>query len=101
MASKWSIENSANIKMLINMIQTAGGIDEDNNIFLPVEKTEHGLLKISKEKLQEYESSGMSVSDLHNKLLEQSEDCDWSRVSIDIQIPRSIPDALDEEGPLT
>ena len=45
MASKWSIENSANIKMLINMIQTAGGIDEDNNIFLPVEKTEHCLLK--------------------------------------------------------
>ena len=101
MASKWSIENSANIKMLINMIQTAGGIDEDNNMFLPVEKTEHGLLKISKEKLQEYESSGMSVSDLYNKLLDQSEDCDWSLVSIDIQIPRSIPDALDEEGPLT
>ena len=101
MASKWSIENSANIKMLINMIQTAGGIDEDDNIFLPVEKTEHGLLKISKEKLQEYESSGMSVLDLYNKLLDQSEDCDWSQVSIDIQIPRSIPDPLDEEGPLT
>jgi len=101
MASKWSIENSANIKMLINMIQTAGGIDEDNNIFLPVEKTEHGLLKISKKKLQEYESSGMSVSGLYNKLLKQSEDCDWSLVSIDIQIPRSTPDALDEEGPLT
>ena len=101
MASKWSIENSANIKMLINMIQTAGGIDEDNNMFLPVEKTEHGLLKISKEKLQEYESSGMSVSDLYKKLLKQSEECDWFRVSIDIQIPRSIPDALDEEGPLT
>ena len=101
MASKWSIENSANIKMLINMIQTAGGIDENNNIFLPAEKTEHGFLKISKEKLQEYESSGMSVSDLYKKLLKQSEDCDWSQVSIDIQIPRSIPDALDEEGPLT
>ena len=101
MAFKWSIENSANIKMLINMIQTAGGIDEDNNIFLPVEKTEHSLLKTSKEKLQEYESSGMSVSDLYKKLLKQSEDCDWSQVSIDIQIPRSIPDALDEEGPLT
>ena len=83
------------------MIQTAGGIDEDDNIFIPVEKTEHGLLENSKEKLQEYESSGMSVSDLHNKLLEQSENCEWSRVSIDIQIPRSIPDALDEEGPLT
>ena len=57
--------------------------------------------KISKEKLQEYESSGMGVSDLYNKLLKQSEDCDWTPVSIDIQIPRSIPDALDEEGPLT
>ena len=101
MASKWSIENSANIKMLINMIETAGGIDENNNIFLPAEKTEHGFLKISKEKLQEYESSGMSVSDLYKKLLKQSEDCDWSLASIDIQIPRSIPDALDEEGPLT
>ena len=43
----------------------------------------------------------MSVSDLYNKLLKQSEDCDWFRVSIDIQIPRSIPDALNEEGPLT
>jgi len=101
MVSKWSIENCANIKMLINMIQTAGGIDEDNNIFLPVEKTEHGLLKISKEKLQEYDSSVIRVSDLYNKLLEQSENCDWSLVYIDIQIPRLIPDALDEEGPLT
>ena len=43
----------------------------------------------------------MSVPDLYSKLLKQSEDCDWSLVSIDIQIPRSIPDALDEEGPLT
>ena len=48
MASKWSIENSANIKMLINMIQTAGGIDEDDNIFLPVEKTEIVFLKLQK-----------------------------------------------------
>ena len=34
------------------MIQTAGGIDEDDNIFLPVEKTEHGFPKTSKKKLQ-------------------------------------------------
>ena len=46
MAPQWSIKNSANIKMLTNMIQAAGGIDDDENIFLPVEKTEHGLLKI-------------------------------------------------------
>ena len=101
MASKWSIENFANIKMLINMIDSAGGIDEDDNIFLPVEKTEHGILKTSKEKLLEYESSGMSISDLSDKLLEQPEECDWTTVSMDITIPRSTPDALDEEGPLT
>lgn len=101
MASKWSIENFANIKMLINMIDSAGGIDEDDNIFLPVEKTEHGVLKTSKEKLLEYESSGMSISDLSDKLLEQPEECDWTTISMDITIPRSTPDALDEEGPLT
>ena len=101
MASKWSIENSQNIKMLINMIQTAGGIDEDDNIFLPVEKTEHGLLKISKDKLLEYESSKMNISDLYNKLSKQAVDCDWSNVSYDIQIPRTVPDVMDEEGPLT
>ena len=48
MASKWSIKNSANIKMLINMIQTAGGIDEDNNMFLPVEKLNMVFLKFQK-----------------------------------------------------
>ena len=50
MASKWSIENSANIKMLINMIQTAGGIDEDDNIFLPVEKMNMVFLRFQKKK---------------------------------------------------
>ena len=101
MSSKWSIENSSSIKMLINMIQTAGGIDEDENILLPVEKTEHSYLKISKDKLQEYESSGKNISDLHKILLEQTKDCDWESLYFDIQIPRSVPDASDEEGPLT
>ena len=32
MASKWSIENASNIKMLINMIEAAGGVDEDENL---------------------------------------------------------------------
>ena len=64
MASKWSIENVSNIKMLINMIEAAGGIDEDENVFSPVEKTEHGLLKVSKNKLLEHASDGMSTSDL-------------------------------------
>ena len=101
MASKWSIENSANIKMLINMIQTAGGIDEDDNMFLPVEKTEHGFLKISKDKLLEYASTGISIGDLYKNLLEQEGDSEWSDTSFDVQIPRSIPDPIDEEGPLT
>ena len=83
------------------MIQTAGGIDEEDNIFLPVEKIEHGLLKISKDKLLDYESSKMNISELYNKLAEQAVDCDWSNVYYDIQIPRSVPDVLDEEGPLT
>ena len=101
MGSKWNIENAANIKMLINMIQAAGGIDEDENIIFPVEKTEHGFIKISKGILIEHELSGMSVSDLNSKLSEQIDSCIWSNTSIDIQIPRAVPDVLDEEGPLT
>ena len=48
MASKWSIENSANIKMLIDMIQTAGGIDEDNNTFYQQKKLNMVFLKFQK-----------------------------------------------------
>ena len=101
MGSKWNIENAANIKMLINMVQAAGGIDEDENIIFPVEKTEHGFIKISIGILIEHELSGMSVSDLNSKLSEQIDSCIWSNTSIDIQIPRAVPDVLDEEGPLT
>ena len=101
MASKWSIESVPNIKMLINMIESAGGVDEDENIFFPVERIEKGLLKVSKNKLLEHASNGMSTSDLYKKLLEQVDDSEWSNVSFEVQIPRSIPDPLDEEGPLT
>jgi hypothetical protein len=101
MVSKWSIKNSDNIKMLINMIQVAGGIEEDGSISLPIERKEHGFIKTSKDMLQKFESSGKSISDLYEKLLEQSEDFDCSEVSVDIQIPRLVPDQLDEEGPLT
>ena len=87
--------------MLINMIEAAGGVDEDENIFFPVEKTEHGLLKVSKNKLLEHASDGMSTSDLHKKLLGQVDSSEWSNVSFDLQIPRSVPDPIDEEGPLT
>jgi len=83
------------------MIQVSGGIEEDGSILLPIERKEQGFVKTSKDVLLKFESSGKSISDLHDKLLEQSEDFDWSDVSIDIQIPRSVPDHLDEEGPLT
>ena len=101
MASKWSIESAPNIKMLINMVEAAGAIDENENIFFPVEKSTHGFLKISKDKLLEYASTGISIGDLYKNLLEQEGDSEWSDTSFDVQIPRSIPDPIDEEGPLT
>ena len=101
MASKWSIESAPNIKMLINMVEAAGAIDENENIFFPVEKITHGFLKISKDKLLEYASTGISIGDLYKNLLEQEGNSEWSDTSFDVQIPRSIPDPIDEEGPLT
>ena len=101
MASKWSIESAPNIKMLINMVEAAGAIDEHENIFFPVEKTTHGVLEISKDKLLEYASTGISIGDLHKKLLEQADGSEWSDAIFDVQIPRSIPDPIDDEGPLT
>ena len=101
MASKWSIESAPNIKMLINMVEAAGAIDEDENIFFPVEKTTHGFLKFSKEKLLEYESTGISISDLYKKILDQVDSSEWTDTSFDVEIPRSVPDPIDEEGPLT
>jgi hypothetical protein len=101
MVSKWNIKNTDNIKMLINMLQATGGVEEDGSISLPIERKTHGFVMTSKDVLQELESSGKSISDLYDNLLEQSKDVDWSEVSIDIQIPRSVPDQLDEEGPLT
>ena len=43
----------------------------------------------------------MSISDFYKKLLEQVGDSEWSNISYDVEIPRSIPDPIDEEGPLT
>jgi hypothetical protein len=101
MSSKWSIESAPNIKMLINMVEAAGAMDENENIFFPVEKTTHGFLKISKDKLLEYASTGLTISDLYKNLLEQADSSEWSDTSFDVQIPRSVPDPIDEEGPLT
>lgn len=76
------------IKQLINRCESYGEFDKDGNLYLPVEKTEHSFLTISMEKLKEYESSGVNVLELHQKLEEQADDCSWSDTSLDIQIPK-------------
>ena len=35
-----------------------------------------------------YEANGMSVLELHQKLEEQADDCNWSDASLDIHIPK-------------
>jgi len=76
------------IKHLINRCESYGEFDKDGNLHLPVEKTEYSSLKISKDKLNECESSGMSILELHQKLEGQTEDCVWSDTSLDIQMPK-------------
>jgi len=76
------------IKQLINRCESYGEFDKDGNLHLLVEKTEYSSLKISKDKLNEYESSGMSILELHQKLEGQTEDCVWSDASLDIQMPK-------------
>ena len=41
-----------------------------------------------KDKLNEWDSSGMSILELHQKLEVQAEDCVWSDASLDIQMPK-------------
>ncbi|MBT3923227.1 MAG: hypothetical protein HOF21_11700 [Nitrospina sp.] len=89
MISKNNISRCAKtIKQLINRCDSYGEFDKDGNLFFPVEKRETSLLKISKEKLREYESSGMSVLELHQKLEGQAGDCGWSDTTLDIQMPK-------------
>lgn len=76
------------LKQLISRCESYGEFDKDENLHLPIEKTESGFLTISKEKLKEYESSGVSILELHRRLEEQAGDCDWSGASLDIQIPK-------------
>ena len=75
------------IKQLISRCETYGEFDKDGNLHLPVEKTEHCSIKISKEQLKDYESKGMNTIDLHQKLEEQSSECDWKEASLDIKMP--------------
>jgi hypothetical protein len=76
------------LKQLINRCESYGEFDKDGNLILPVEKTESSYITISKEKLKEYESSGMSILELHQRLEEQTGECDWSDASLNIQIPK-------------
>ena len=89
MISKNNITRCAKtIKQLINRCESYKKFDKDGNLHLPVEKTEYSSLKISKDKLNECESSGMSILELHQKLEGQADDCVWSDASLDIQMPK-------------
>ncbi|MCH7622776.1 MAG: hypothetical protein IIB46_01685 [Nitrospinae bacterium] len=90
MISKTNITRCAKtIKQFINRCESYGKFDKDGNLYLPVEKTEYSSLKISKDKLNECESSGMSILELHQKLEGQTKDCVWSDASLDIQMPKT------------
>ena len=76
------------LKQLISRCESYGEFGEDGSLRLPVEKTEYSFVSISKEKLVDYESGGMTILDLHQKLEEKMGDCEWSDVSIDIKMPK-------------
>ncbi len=77
MISKKNITRCAKtIKQLISRCESYGEFNKDGILHLPVEKTEYSSLKISKDKLNECESSGMSILELHQKLEGQTEDCE-------------------------
>ena len=89
MISKNNITRCAKtIKQLINRCESYGEFDKDGSLRLRVEKTETSFLKISKDKLNEYESSGMSILELHQKLEGQADKYVWSDASLDIQMPK-------------
>ena len=88
MISKNNITRSAKtLKQLISRCESYGEFGEDGSLRLPVEKTECSFVSISKEKLMEYESNGMTTLDLHQKLEGKIDDCEWSDTSIDIKMP--------------
>ncbi|HIK58938.1 MAG: hypothetical protein ABGX43_05215 [Nitrospinaceae bacterium] len=89
MISKNNITRSAkSIKQLIQRCESYCEFDKDGNLLLPVEKTETSFIKISKEVLKEYESFGMSIIELHQKLEGQIEGYSWSNTELDIQMPK-------------
>ncbi len=89
MISRNNITRSvSNIKQLISRCESYGEFNKEGNLLLPVEKTESSFFIVSKEELKEYEKNGISILGLHQKLEEQADDCNWSDVSLDIQIPK-------------
>ena len=76
------------LKQLISRCETYGEFDKDGNLHLPVEKTEYSYITVSKKKLKEYEYQGMNTIELHRKLEEESSNCEWQDVSLDIQMPK-------------
>ena len=89
MVSKNNITRSVKtLKQLVSRCESYGEFGEDGSLHLPVEKTEYSFVSIPKEKLVDYESGGMTILDLHQKLEEKMGDCEWSDVSIDIQMPK-------------
>lgn len=76
------------IKQLISRCESYEEFDKDGNLRLPVEKTESSFITISKDQLKDYESNGMSIVDLHQKLEERVDECKWKETSYDIQIPK-------------
>ncbi|MBC8284673.1 MAG: hypothetical protein H8E32_12730 [Nitrospinae bacterium] len=89
MISKNNITRSAkSIKQLISRCESYGEFDKEGSLHLPVEKTEFSFISISKDELKKYESEGMSVLDLHQKLEGETEGCKWSDVTLDIQMPK-------------
>jgi hypothetical protein len=89
MISKNNITRSVKtLKQLISRCESYGEFGENGSLRLPVEKTEYSFVSISKEKLVDYESGGITILDLHQKLEEKMGDCEWSDVSIDIQMPK-------------
>ena len=88
MISKNNITRTAKtIKQQISRCETYGEFDKDGDLQLPVERTEHSFITISKEQLKDYEYKGMNTIDLHHKLEEQSSECDWKEASLDIKMP--------------
>ena len=89
MISKNNITRSVKtLKQLISRCESYGEFGEDGSLRLPVEKTEYSFVSIPKEKLVDYELGGMTILDFHQKLEEKMGDCEWSDVSIDIQMPK-------------